>query len=149
VADARAGLVLMHMRGTPATMQALAPSDDIQAEVERDLLAALGAAADAGVAPERVLVDPGIGFGKTVAQNVALLARLGRLARLDRPLVVGTSRKSFLGRLTGRATGDRLAATLASVAAAVLRGAHVVRVHDVAPAVDAVRVADAVLERGE
>ena len=147
VADAGAGLVLMHMRGSPATMQRLAPSEDIHAEVERDLLAALEAAADGGVAIERIMLDPGVGFGKTVEQNVDLLARLERLAWLDRPVLVGTSRKSFLGRLTGRDPGDRLAATLASVAAAVLRGAHVVRVHDVAPAVDAVRVADAVLGR--
>ena len=147
-ADARAGLVLMHMRGTPATMQALAPSGDILADVERDLLAALGAAADGGVEKGRILLDPGIGFGKTADQNVELLSRLDRVARLDRPVLVGTSRKSFLGRLTGRAASDRVAASLASATAAVLRGAHVVRVHDVAATVDAVRVADAVLARG-
>jgi dihydropteroate synthase len=143
----RAGLVLMHMRGDPKTMQKLPPSDDILAEVERDLLEALTVAEERGVPPEAILLDPGIGFGKTVEQNVELLARLSRLARLDRPVLVGTSRKSFLGALTGRETGRRLAATVASVAAAALRGAHVVRVHDVAEAVDAVRVADAVLAR--
>ncbi len=147
VAETGAGLILMHMRGTPATMQTMAPSTDILADVERDLLAAIDAATDAGVAFDRLVLDPGIGFGKTLDQNVELLARLDRLGRLDRPLLVGTSRKSFLGRLTGRDTGDRLAATLASVTAAVLRGAHVVRIHDVAPAVDAVRVADAILAR--
>jgi dihydropteroate synthase len=146
-ARAKAGLVLMHMRGTPETMQRLAPSDDILAEVERDLLAALDVAADAGVDLARIVVDPGVGFGKTVAQNVELIARLDRLARLDRPVLVGTSRKSFLGRLTGRDTSDRLAGSLASITAAVLGGAHVVRVHDVAPSVDAVRVADAVLDQ--
>jgi dihydropteroate synthase len=145
-AETGAGLVLMHMRGTPATMQRLAPAEEIFDEIERDLLVALGTAEARGVAATRVVLDPGIGFGKTVEQNVALIARGDRLARLDRPVLVGTSRKSFLGKLTGRETGDRLAATVASVAAAVLRGAHVVRVHDVREAVDAVRVADAVLD---
>src|SRR5205085_5030958 len=112
-ARAGAGLVLMHMRGTPGTMQALAASPDIFAEVEADMLVALEAAADAGVQPEQIVLDPGVGFGKTRAQNVALVARVDRLARLDRPVLVGTSRKSFLGKLTGRETGDRLAATLA------------------------------------
>jgi dihydropteroate synthase len=149
-AAAGAAVVLMHMRGDPSVMQKLEPSPDIFAEVEKDLLEAINVATERGVPFERLVLDPGIGFGKTVDQNVALVARLGRLARLDRPLLVGTSRKSFLGRLTGRETPDRLAATLASVTAAVLAGAHVVRVHDVAPAVDAVRVADAVLAaRGE
>lgn len=141
-----AGLVLMHMRGTPVTMQRVPPSDDILPEVERDLLVALDTAVDAGIDVERCVLDPGIGFGKTVDQNVELLARLDRIARLDRPMLVGTSRKSFLGTITGRGVDERLAATISSVTAAVLGGAHIVRVHDVAPCVDAVRVADAVLK---
>jgi dihydropteroate synthase len=148
-ASAGAGLVLMHMRGEPKTMQALPPSDAIVDEVERDLLEALTVADQYGVPFERIVLDPGIGFGKTVAQNVELISRLDRLARLDRPILVGTSRKSFLGKLTGRDTENRVAATVASVTAAVLRGAHIVRVHDVAEAVDAVRVADAVLAAAE
>jgi dihydropteroate synthase len=148
-ARAGAGLVLMHMRGDPKTMQTLAPSADILEEVEGQLLEAMTVAEEHGVPFESIVLDPGIGFGKTVDQNVELIARLGRLARLDRPVLVGTSRKSFLGKLTGRDTAERLPATVASVAAAVLRGAHIVRVHDVAEAVDAVRVADAILAPGE
>lgn len=146
VASTGVGLILMHMRGNPATMQTLAPSTDITGDVETDLLEALSVALDAGVPVDRIVLDPGIGFGKTVDQNVELVARLDRLRRLDRPLLVGTSRKSFLGHLTGRPTDDRLHATLASVTAAILRGAHIVRVHDVGPSVDAARVADAVLD---
>ncbi len=144
-ADGGAGLVLMHMRGSPATMQKMPPVDDIIEDVTATLLEALSVAIERGVDPDRTILDPGIGFGKTVAQNVELVARLDRVAALDRPVLVGTSRKSFLGALTGRDTFDRLHATTASVAAAVLGGAHIVRVHDVAPAVDAARVADAVL----
>jgi dihydropteroate synthase len=144
-ASAGAGLILMHMRGNPKTMQTLAPSEDILNEVTRDLLDATTTAQERGVPFESIVLDPGIGFGKALQQNVELIARLDRLTRLDRPILVGTSRKSFLGKLTGRDTGDRLAATVASVAAAVLHGAHIVRVHDVVETVDAVRVADAVL----
>lgn len=143
-ADSGAALVLMHLRGTPETMQQLPPSPDILADVERDMLAALDRGADAGVPFDRLVLDPGIGFGKTLDQNVELLARLDVLARLDRPILVGTSRKSFIGRLTGREAGDRLAGSVASAVAAVMRGAHIVRVHDVAATVDAVRVADRV-----
>ncbi|HQR38338.1 MAG TPA: dihydropteroate synthase [Blastocatellia bacterium] len=147
VARARAAIVLMHMRGDPATMQKLPPSPDIIADVEKRLLEAMDVAADAGIALESILLDPGIGFGKTADQNVELIAHLSRVASLDRPVLVGTSRKAFLGHLTGRGVEERLAATTASVAASVMRGAHVVRVHDVAAAVDAARVADAVVAR--
>jgi len=145
-AEAGAPVVLMHMRGDPRTMQMLPPSDDVFGDVERDLLEACCVAGERGLAFEQLVVDPGIGFGKSASQNVELLARLGRLARLDRPLLVGTSRKSFLGRITGREVGDRLHATVASVTAAALAGAHVVRVHDVAACVDAARVADAIAD---
>lgn len=145
-AECGAGLVLMHMRGSPATMQKLPPVGDIIEDVKAVLLEAVSVAIERGVDPDRIILDPGIGFGKTVAQNVELVACLDRVAALDRPVLVGTSRKSFLGALTGRETVDRLHATTASVAASVLGGAHIVRVHDVAPAVDAARVADAILE---
>ena len=144
-AESAAGLVLMHMRGSPATMQKLPPADDIIEDVTTTLLEAVSVAVERGVDPGRTILDPGIGFGKPIAQSVELLARLDRLAALDRPMLVGTSRKSFLGALTGRETSDRLHATTASIAAAVLGGAHIIRVHDVSPAVDAVRVCDAVL----
>ncbi len=138
-------LVIMHMRGTPETMQKLEPVADINLEVTAALLEAMTVATDRGVDPKRILLDPGIGFGKTGAQNVELIANLDRVAALDRPLLVGTSRKSFLGALTGRSAANRVHASTSSAVAAVLGGAHAVRVHDVAPTVDAVRVADAVL----
>jgi dihydropteroate synthase len=147
VARAGVALVLMHMRGNPATMQKLPPLDDVLGDIEMRLLEAMEKAVDAGVAEQSLVLDPGIGFGKTVDQNVEILARLDRVAALDRPVLVGTSRKSFLGALTNRGTDERLSASVASVAVAILRGAHVVRVHDVAQAVDAVRVADAVAAR--
>ena len=144
-AEAGTGLILMHMRGTPATMQKLPPVENILDDVTANLLESLTLAEERGVDPSRVVTDPGIGFGKTVAQNVEIVARLDAVAALDRPVLIGTSRKSFLGALTRRGPADRSHATTASVAAAVLRGAHIVRVHDVAEAVDAARVADAVL----
>ncbi len=147
---AGAALVLMHCRGTPRDMQQGVEDayEDVVAEVRDHLADALARAEAAGVHPEATVVDPGIGFGKTVAHNLALLARLDVLAGLSRPVLVGTSRKSFLGALTGRPVGERLAATVASVTAAVLAGASIVRVHDVAEAVDAVRVAEAVRDGG-
>ena len=150
VARAGAALVLMHCRSTPADMQVSVETayGDVVREVTEHLAGALRRAVDAGIDPERTVVDPGIGFGKTVGHNLELLARLDELAALGRPVLVGTSRKSFLGALTGRPVERRLAATLASVAAAVLGGASIVRVHDVAEAVDAVRVAEAVRDGG-
>ncbi len=144
VARHGAGLVLMHMRGTPQTMQqGDLRSADIVGEVAEALAARLAVAMAAGIPREAIVLDPGIGFGKTVEQNVALLAGLRRLAALGRPLLVGLSRKSFLGALTGRTVDEREAATTAAHALATLEGAHVLRVHDVAAARDAVRVATA------
>jgi dihydropteroate synthase len=129
-------VVLMHSRGDLATMQRGIHFDDVVAEVAEELDGALEAAAAAGVAPDRTIVDPGIGFGKTVAHNVALLARLDRLASLGRPLLVGASRKSFIGQLSGDPPGgagpqERLAGSLAAAAWACRGGAQIVRVHDV------------------
>jgi dihydropteroate synthase len=139
-----AGLILMHMRGRPAEMQDEPRYDDLLAEVIGALRRSLEAALAAGVAADQVALDPGIGFGKRLPHNLALLRHLGALRALGRPLVVGASRKSFLGELTGRPAGERLAGSLAAAAAAIRAGAAVVRVHDVAETVDAVRVADAV-----
>jgi dihydropteroate synthase len=139
-AESGAGVVLMHMRGTPRTMQQAPAYDDVVAEV-RDYLAERVAAMEAvGVAPSALAVDPGIGFGKSVEHNVALLKGLGALHALERPIVVGVSRKSFLGKLLGRDVDDRLAASLGGMAYAVLQGAHVVRVHDVVESCDVARV---------
>ncbi len=144
VAGAGAGLVLMHMRGTPRTMQADPRYDDVVAEVAEFLRARLARALAAGVAEEAVALDPGIGFGKTAAHSTALLAATAELAALGRPLLVGASRKSFLGRLTGEDDpGRRLEASLAAAAIAAFEGARILRVHDVDATVRAVRVADA------
>jgi len=146
VAEARAALCVMHMQGTPATMQDDPRYDDLLAEVLQVLGTAVEVAVAAGVARASVWVDPGIGFGKTRGHNLFLLRHLRELRVLDAPVVVGTSRKRFLGELAGgRPPGQRLPGTLASnVAAAVLGGADVVRVHDVAELREALAVADAI-----
>ncbi|HEY7544697.1 MAG TPA: dihydropteroate synthase [Blastocatellia bacterium] len=144
---ARAGaiLVLMHMRGEPSSMQQIEPSRDIFADIERDFRIAIDEATRRGVGRERIVLDPGIGFGKTLEQNLALLNQLDRFKNFDLPLMIGTSRKSFIGRLTGRAADDRLFGTAASVAAAIMRGAHIIRVHDVKEMREVALVADAII----
>ncbi len=146
-ARAGAGLVLMHSRGTPKTMQQLPPVEDISSEVIDGLRKSIAVAQQHGVALESIAVDPGIGFGKTAEQNVELIAKLDQLANAfaEFPLLIGTSRKSFIGKLLDNAPADqRLYGTVASLAASVLKGAHIVRVHDVKAAVEAVRVLDAI-----
>lgn len=138
-------LVLMHMRGEPRTMQKLPFARDVMRDVTSGLRHAVGIARRAGVSKAQIILDPGIGFGKSYAQNFELLARLRELVRLGFPLLVGTSRKSFIGRtLDGATEANRVWGTAATVAASVLGGAHIVRVHDVAEMVQVVRVADAV-----
>ena len=142
-----AGLVLMHSRGTPATMHRLPPVADIFTEVITGLRRSVAMAERRGVGRERLALDPGVGFGKSFGQNVELVARLDRLREAfpDFPLLVGTSRKSFIARLLDDApAGERLHGTMATVAAAILRGADVVRVHDVRAAAETARVADAI-----
>jgi dihydropteroate synthase len=148
VARAGALLVVMHMQGAPRTMQLDPRYDDLLGEVRAELSAALGRAAAAGVDPEQVLVDPGIGFGKTLEHNLALIDRLGELAALGRPILVGPSRKAFIGRLTGAPPAERQEGTIAACCLAAARGAHVVRVHDVAAVRRALVVADAILAGG-
>jgi dihydropteroate synthase len=144
VAHHGAYLILGHLRGTPADMNAHASYGDVVREVIAELTQRIDAAAAAGVSMARLFIDPGLGFAKNAAHNIELLARLGELRALGCPIVVGASRKSFLGRLTGRDVGERELATAAADAAAVLHGANVVRVHDVAAQRDAVVVADAI-----
>jgi len=144
-AERGAGLVLMHMLGEPRTMQANPSYEDVVDDVEAFLSEGMEAAIAAGVAEERIWLDPGIGFGKTLEHNLELLRRLGELRELGRPLVVGTSRKSFLGKIDGSAVDDRLGGTIASSILAVAEGADVLRVHDVAEAAQAVKVASAIL----
>lgn len=154
VARAGAGLVLMHSRGTPATMHRLPPVADIMHEVTHSLRASIHMAERRGVGRESIVIDPGIGFGKSQEQNLELLAKLDQLiaAFPDYPLLVGTSRKSFIGRILADESGtpapaeDRLHGTMATITTAVLHGAHIVRVHDVKAAVETIRVAKAIRE---
>jgi dihydropteroate synthase len=148
VADAGVPVVIMHMRGTPADMQSRASYRDVVAEVKAELAAALARAAAAGVPAERTILDPGIGFAKTADHSLRLLSRLGDLGTLGRPLLVGPSRKSFIGHVTGAPVGDRVPGTLAAVAAAVLGGAAFLRVHDVAATRQAARLAAAIRDAG-
>jgi dihydropteroate synthase len=145
VAAAGAAYVIMHLRGEPRTMQDDPRFDDVVAEVEAELLAARDAAVAGGVEADRIALDPGIGFGKTLAHNLALLAAVPRLAGHGAPLLVGASRKSFLGRVTGVATpAERLAGSLASAVLAARDGARILRVHDVAATVEALAVQAAI-----
>jgi dihydropteroate synthase len=139
--------VLMHMRGEPRTMQRDPRYGDVVGEVHAFLRERMEAAVDAGIAEQRIWLDPGIGFGKTVEHNLTLLRDLEALAELGRPVVIGTSRKSFLGRLTGRDFTGLAAATVATSVLAYERGARVFRVHDVAPTRDALVVAAATVRR--
>lgn len=135
---------LMHMQGEPRTMQADPSYDDVVAEVRDFLNERIAACLGAGLSRERLLIDPGFGFGKRLAHNLALLARLAELTRLGPPLLVGISRKSMLGALTGRAVADRLPAGVAAAVIAARSGARILRVHDVAATVDALKVVAAV-----
>lgn len=135
-----AGVCLMHMRGEPADMAQHAHYGDVVAEVSQFLAQRLLEVVQAGLTPERVVLDPGIGFAKTATHNLTLLSRQTELLALGRPLLVGWSRKGTLGLITGRAVQDRQAASVAAALAAVARGAHIVRVHDVAATVDALKV---------
>jgi dihydropteroate synthase len=136
-----AAVCLMHMQGTPATMQTEPHYEDVVAEVESFLLERVAACRDAGIARERIALDPGFGFGKTLEHNLALLAGLPRLAAAGYPLLVGLSRKSMLAKITGRPVEQRLAGSLALATIAALRGAHITRCHDVAETRDAMAVA--------
>lgn len=144
-AEREVGVVLMHMPGDPRTMQDDPTYEDVVDDVKAFLAERVEVAVAAGVEEERIWLDPGIGFGKTLDHNLELLRRLGELRELGRPLVIGTSRKSFIGRIDGSDVGDRLGGTIASSVLATAEGADVLRVHDVAETAQAVRVAEAVL----
>jgi dihydropteroate synthase len=144
-ADRDAPIVLMHMQGTPQTMQVAPSYTDVAAEVCQFLAGRAAAAEAAGVAPHRVLVDPGIGFGKTIDHNLELLRQLGRLVALGRPVLVGTSRKGFIGKITGEPDPKhRLFGTAATIAWSVANGAAVLRVHDVRQMKQVVRTVEAI-----
>jgi dihydropteroate synthase len=142
-----AGIVLMHMQGTPATMQLDPHYDDVVAEVVKFLRNRLKACTKAGITAERIVIDPGIGFGKTVENNLALVARLEELQKLKRPVLLGVSRKGFSGAVLGRPLTDRLSGSLAIISYAIGRGAvQIVRVHDVAQTRDAVTMCGKIRE---
>jgi dihydropteroate synthase len=151
-AEVGAGLILMHSRGTPATMHRLPPAADIMEEVTHSLRSSVNMAERRGVKRKSIVIDPGIGFGKSQQQNLELIARLDRVigAFPDLPLLIGTSRKSFIGRVLADAAGnlapsdERLNGSLASTITAVLHGAHIVRVHDVQATVESLKMVDAI-----
>jgi dihydropteroate synthase len=148
VAERQAHCCLMHMLGEPGTMQEDPRYQDVVSEVKAFLEERLDFAVGQGVPEERVWLDPGIGFGKTVGHNLELLRRLGEIVAIGRPVVVGTSRKSFLGKLAGgKPEGERLPGTIATNVLALERGASVFRVHDVAPVLDALTIAAATVNR--
>lgn len=148
LARTRTAVVLMHMRGTPRTMQASAGYADLMDELAAELNERLQSARSAGIEDARIVLDPGIGFAKTADHNLEILARLPLLAFLGRPLLIGVSRKSFLGALTGLPVDQRLEAGLAAGAAAVMNGASILRVHDVAATARMLGVLDAVTAAG-
>ena len=146
-ADRGCDVVLMHMLGTPRTMQDDPRYGDVVSDVKGFLAQRIECAVAEGIAEERIWIDPGIGFGKTVDHNLELLRRLGELRDLGRPIVIGTSRKNFIGKLTGRAVEHRLGGTVASNVLAIRAGADIFRVHDVAAVGQTLRVAEAILGR--
>jgi dihydropteroate synthase len=147
VADRGAELCLMHMLGEPRTMQQDPGYDDVVSEVKAFLEARLAFAISEGVPEGQIMLDPGIGFGKRLEHNLELLARLSELVAIGRPIVIGTSRKSFIGRLTGRDVDQRLAGTIATNVIAYERGARIFRVHEVEPLLDALTVTAATVLR--
>jgi dihydropteroate synthase len=146
-AERGCGVVLMHMQGDPRTMQRAPAYDDVVDDVRAFLAERIAFAVGEGIAEEAIQVDPGIGFGKTLEHNLELLRRLGELRELGRPIVVGASRKSFIGAITGREVGDRVGGTIAANVIALAAGADVLRVHDVAEARQALLAASAILGR--
>ncbi len=146
LADLRVPVCLMHMQGEPRTMQTAPQYADVVVDIIDYLRGRVAACEQGGIARERLMIDPGFGFGKTLQHNLVLLRDLGRFQQLGLPLLVGISRKSMLGAVTGRAVDERLAAGIASAVMAVERGARIVRVHDVAATVDALRMWQAAMD---
>ena len=147
IAEFDAGVILMHMLGEPKTMQDAPLYGDVMEEIFSYLSGSVRLAQEAGIDPGKIIVDPGIGFGKTLEQNLVILRRLSRFKALGKPVLVGVSRKSFIGDLTGKGSGGRVFGTAASLTAAIMHGADVVRVHDVNEMRDVARVTDAIIGR--
>jgi dihydropteroate synthase len=145
-AEYQAALILMHMRGEPSTMQTMAPSPDILADIEIWAKEAVARAQNSGVSSDQIVLDPGIGFGKTAAQNLEILRNLDRLNAAGFPVLVGTSRKSFIGAILKKPAHELVLGTGATVAASIVYGAHIVRVHDVAAMREVADVTDAIVK---
>ena len=146
VASSKVGVCLMHMQGRPQTMQADPQYQDVVAEVAGFLAARLKASEQAGIARERIVLDPGFGFGKRTSHNLTLLNQLSCLQSLGLPLLIGLSRKSVLGQVVGSAVDERIHASIAASVVSVMKGANIVRVHDVKPTVDALKIVSAVMQ---
>ena len=145
IRDYKAGLVIMHMRGTPASMHRYAHYKDIVREVIEELKISVEKCLEIGIKKDRIIVDPGIGFAKSLGQNLTLIRDLGRLNVLCCPILLGTSRKSFIGQVLQNEAGDRLMGTAVTLTAGVMQGAHIVRVHDVGAIKETMRMSDAIL----
>jgi dihydropteroate synthase len=144
VAEHDAAVIIMHMLGEPRTMQKSPRYKDVVGDIIRFLADRIDVAENAGVNPRKIMVDPGIGFGKTMDHNLEIIARLRELKVLGKPIVIGVSRKSFIGKLTGSPTDDRLEGSIAAAVLAIENGADIVRVHDVEETIAALRVAEAI-----
>jgi dihydropteroate synthase len=138
-------LIIMHIKGTPKTMQQAPLYDDVMGEIIASLREGIARAEQAGVDPHQVIVDPGIGFGKRIQDNLVILNHLDELTVLERPILIGTSRKSFIGAVLNQEVDQRMIGTLATVAVSTLKGAHIVRVHDVAPIRQTTAMVDAII----
>jgi len=143
VQESGAGVVLMHRQGSSATMQEAPQYKDVVGEVKSFLSKRVALARSMGISPDRIIIDPGIGFGKTCYHNLKILANIGEFLQLEQPLMIGLSRKAFIGELTGKPVTEREMGNAAAIATAVWQGAHILRVHDVAAMKDAIRVAQA------
>ena len=144
VAEAGVPVALMHMKGTPRVMQIDPHYDDVVKEVKLFLADAIGRAEQAGIDRNKIIVDPGIGFGKNFNHNLEIINALTKFHSLERPILLGTSRKAFIGHILDREVHDRDTGTMATIAAGVMNGAHMVRVHDVKKGVETVKVIDAI-----
>jgi dihydropteroate synthase len=143
-AEAEVPVILMHMKGTPGNMQDNPAYDDLLSEISDFLRERIAYAVERGIRRDRIIVDPGIGFGKTFDHNLEIIKNLNRLSSLERPILLGSSRKAFLGHLLGREPRDRDTGTMATITAGILNGARIVRVHNLKMALDTVKVADAI-----
>ncbi len=144
-----AAVILMHMKGTPSNMQDNPQYESLIEEISQTLKRSVETAISSGIAKDRIMIDPGIGFGKTLTHNLEIIKRLGEFQKLDLPLLIGPSRKSFIGNILNKDPDERLFGTAASIGIAIANGAHIVRVHDVAEISDVVKVADSIINAND